>query len=372
VPEHKIPDELRRGLRNYWYPILLSDELTERPLGVERLGESLVAWRDGDGRAHAFVDRCAHRAAKLSIGDLVEGRLQCRYHGLQYDGTGQCRLVPVEQRLDGPHAQRLSVTSYPTEERGGFVWTYLGDVERFPPPPLKTDPELTDPEFAGITGNSIWEANWLIVHDNTSDPTHVPFLHGHLTARVTDAGLVLEPIDDGNALVTPEMALGTVVDRLVAESTETTNYVRRASATDDHSRTFDGVSFELPCAAAVWVPLPIGGEPVRIIQYEMPIDEHRTMVNAWIGRRCAPEEQEDTRGLLRELFWPMNKKVFEEDSWITSLQPDVEEAWKHEHLLPFDVGPPRVRKIILDAYERQQEAIRAGNGSAVRSSPART
>jgi hypothetical protein len=113
----------------------------------------------------------------------------------------------------------------------------------------------------------------------------------------------------------------------------------------------------LPCAVKVWVPVPIGGNPVRVIQYEMPIDEHRTAVNAWIGRQCAPEELEETRGLLQELFWPMNKQVFDEDSWITSLQPDVEEAWAHEHLLPFDVGPPRVRRIILDAYERQQKQI---------------
>jgi phenylpropionate dioxygenase-like ring-hydroxylating dioxygenase large terminal subunit len=365
VPKYTIPDELRHGLRNYWYPILLSSQLTaEKPLGIKRLGESLAVWRDSDGAPHVFVDRCAHRAAKLSIGDIVEGRLQCRYHGLQYDGTGQCRLVPVDQEYDGPHARRLSVCSYPVEERGGLVWAYLGDVEMFPPPPLHTDPELTDPTFASINGDSVWEANWLIVHDNTSDPTHVPFLHGHLMSRVTDSGLVLDRIDAGNDLVTPEMALGTVVEPLVAESTETTNFVKRAGATDDHSETFDEVAFELPCAVKVWVPIPIGGNPVRVIQYEMAIDEHRTAVNAWIGRQCAPEELEETRGLLQELFWPMNKQVFDEDSWITSLQPDVEEAWAHEHLLPFDVGPPRVRRLILDAYERQQKQIAEARSGA--------
>jgi nitrite reductase/ring-hydroxylating ferredoxin subunit len=360
VPQPSIPADLRRGLRNFWYPILLSSELPlDRPHGIVRLGEPLVVWRDGDGEPRVLVDRCAHRGAKLSIGDIVNGRLQCRYHGLQYDGCGQCRLVPVEQEDDGRQARRMSVTSYPVEERGGLVWAYLGDVGLFPPSPLQVDPELVDPTFAFINGTSVWEANWLIVHDNTSDPTHVPFLHGHLTSRVTDNGLVLERLDAGNDLVTPEMALGTVVEPLVAETTTTTNLVRRAGATDDHSQTFDEVAFELPCAVKVWVPLPIGGNPVRVIQYELPIDEHRTIVNAWIGRQCPAAEHEMTQGLLRELFWPMNKQVFDEDSWITSNQPDVEEAWADEHLLSFDVGPPRVRRLIRDAYERQQRHLAA-------------
>lgn len=360
MTQHTIPAELRSGLRNFWYPILLGSELPEdRPVGITRLGEPLVVWRDRDGAPRVFVDRCAHRGAKLSIGDLVDGRLQCRYHGLQYDVSGQCRLVPAEQEYDGRQARRLSVHSYPVEERGGFVWTYLGDVELFPPPPLQTDSELVDPTYASITGTSTWEANWLIVHDNTSDPTHVPFLHGHLTARVTESGLLLERMDAGNDLVTPEMGLGTVIEPLVAESTATTNMVRRAGATDDHSQTFDEVAFELPCAVKVWVPLPIGGNPVRVIQYELPIDEHCTVVNAWIGRQCPEEEREATRGLLRELFWPMNKQVFDEDSWITSNQPDVEEAWANEHLLSFDVGPPRVRRLIRDAYEAQQREMAA-------------
>ncbi len=45
-----VPAGLERGLRNYWYPILLSEDLTEeRPVAVNCLGESLVVWRDAEG-----------------------------------------------------------------------------------------------------------------------------------------------------------------------------------------------------------------------------------------------------------------------------------------------------------------------------------
>ncbi|MGH2725577.1 MAG: Rieske 2Fe-2S domain-containing protein, partial [Actinomycetota bacterium] len=190
-----VPPELRRGLLHYWYPICRSEDLgSEKPLGLKRVGEDLVLWRDAEGAAHVFTDRCAHRHAPLSIGDVVDGRLQCRYHGLQYDGTGQCRLVPLDQEMDGPQARGLRVASYPTEERGGLVWAYIGDVEMFPPPPLWTDPALTDPSFAYFIGETTWDANWLLVHDNTSDPAHVGFLHGQLAARINESGLVLEPL----------------------------------------------------------------------------------------------------------------------------------------------------------------------------------
>ncbi|KAJ6383109.1 hypothetical protein OIU77_031520 [Salix suchowensis] len=33
-----------------------------------------------------FEDRCPHRLAKLSEGQLIDGRLECLYHGWQFEG----------------------------------------------------------------------------------------------------------------------------------------------------------------------------------------------------------------------------------------------------------------------------------------------
>ena len=363
-----VPPDLRRGLRNYWYPVLTSVQLTgDAPVGVTRLGEGLVVWRDGDGVAHTFVDRCAHRGARLSIGDIVGGRLQCRYHGLQYDGTGQCRLVPIEQVEDGRQAQRLCATAYPTEERAGLVWAYLGSGDATPPPPLEMQPEMADPAYAFVVWESTWNANWLLVHDNTSDPYHVPFLHGHFVSRVGPDGLEVERLPDGNPIVSEEGFGVLVTEELTATSTDTSVLVRRKSATDDHSESFDEVEFNLPCVGSVWVPLPDGGPPVRVHQYELPIDEHTTVVYAWAGRSVPAEAHEEARGILDGFFRPTTQQIFDDDSWITENQPEVEEAWGEEHLLSFDVGPPRVRKVIRDAYERQVRDGRlppgSGNGS---------
>ena len=53
---------LEEGLRNLWYPIAPSWQVGENPLGVTRLGERIVIWRDRDGAVHALEDRCPHRA----------------------------------------------------------------------------------------------------------------------------------------------------------------------------------------------------------------------------------------------------------------------------------------------------------------------
>jgi Rieske [2Fe-2S] domain len=54
---------------NQWYPIFDSMRLKRRkPVGVTRLGEQLVLWRDSSGAVVGMFDRCSHRAARLSLG----------------------------------------------------------------------------------------------------------------------------------------------------------------------------------------------------------------------------------------------------------------------------------------------------------------
>lgn len=39
------------GLRGLWYPVLASWEVQANPVGITRLGEQIVVWRDSDGRS---------------------------------------------------------------------------------------------------------------------------------------------------------------------------------------------------------------------------------------------------------------------------------------------------------------------------------
>ena len=124
-------------LADAWYAAALSSELTAaRPLGRVILECALVLWRGGDGRPVALEDRCLHRNAALSAGQVFDGCLGCPYHGWTYDGTGRCVSVPSE----GPGAPALEcrVPSFPVREQDGLVWVWMGrrppDVEPFPMP----------------------------------------------------------------------------------------------------------------------------------------------------------------------------------------------------------------------------------------------
>jgi nitrite reductase/ring-hydroxylating ferredoxin subunit len=81
---------------NQWYPIFDSSKLKQRkPVGIMRLGERLVLWRDGTGTAVCMADRCPHRAAQLSLGWVRDDCLVCPFHGLRFDSFGRCVLIPA-------------------------------------------------------------------------------------------------------------------------------------------------------------------------------------------------------------------------------------------------------------------------------------
>lgn len=59
------------------------------------LARDLVAWRSSDGQLRVWDDRCPHRGAKLSQGQIQGNTLICPYHGLAYETTGQCVHIPA-------------------------------------------------------------------------------------------------------------------------------------------------------------------------------------------------------------------------------------------------------------------------------------
>src|SRR5947207_10718713 len=92
-------------LRNAWYIAAWADELGAEPVARRICGEPLVLFRDKANQAAALADRCCHRAAPLHMGTVVEGGLQCGYHGLIFDGLGRCVAIPDRKstRLNSSH-----------------------------------------------------------------------------------------------------------------------------------------------------------------------------------------------------------------------------------------------------------------------------
>lgn len=116
-------------LHEHWYVAALTTEVTaRRPLARTVMEQPIVLWRDREARVVAMVDRCLHRNARLSAGELFDGRIGCPYHGWTYDATGACVHVPSEG--PGPCALRRQLETFPVREQDGFVWVYLGTPTR--------------------------------------------------------------------------------------------------------------------------------------------------------------------------------------------------------------------------------------------------
>jgi phenylpropionate dioxygenase-like ring-hydroxylating dioxygenase large terminal subunit len=81
-------------LHGYWYAVAQSSDVAPGPLAVTVLGEPLVLWRTADGVLTAARDRCPHREAPLSLGQVVESGLQCPYHGWTFGASGACVRIP--------------------------------------------------------------------------------------------------------------------------------------------------------------------------------------------------------------------------------------------------------------------------------------
>ena len=110
-----------------WHPIARSEELAPGHVYHGRLlGEELALWRDDNGRANAWDNRCPHRGMRLTMGDNLGSELRCRYHGLRFSSvSGRCSVVPAHPDRAIREDIRPRVRS--VAERYGWVWVSLAD-----------------------------------------------------------------------------------------------------------------------------------------------------------------------------------------------------------------------------------------------------
>ena len=66
-------------LRNQWYTAATSTELGAKPLARTICNEPMVIFREQDGAVAVLTDRCPHRKAPLSLGEVVSNAIQCVY-----------------------------------------------------------------------------------------------------------------------------------------------------------------------------------------------------------------------------------------------------------------------------------------------------
>lgn len=165
---------------NFWYPAGEVSEFTEQPLKRRILGMDFVMFRDSHGVARVLSNTCTHRGGSLADGKVIDDCIQCPYHGWQFDGDGVCRKIP-SAGAKAKIPRRARVDAYPTVERYGLVFAFLGDLPEHERPPLYDIEEYLDTGPAEGWAATIQMVEWPFDYkrsmENGIDMAHNEFVH---------------------------------------------------------------------------------------------------------------------------------------------------------------------------------------------------
>lgn len=331
-----VEDHLATGLLNLWYLVGRSGDVSDRPVGMMRLGRNLVLWRDRAGRLQVVEDYCPHRGAPLSLGDVVDGNICCAYHGFQVSGDGCIAAVPPTP--ESPLVGQKAIKSYPVREAGGAIWVYFASDGREPPEPIFPE-EVTSPEWTGFLFITEWRCNWQTALDNRLDPVHGSYLHAGsftLSRGRRDTELKIQETPTGF---------------------ETFRSNQRGTNIDWHELVFHQdnifwVRTEIP------YPPAFGGGSFRINGHPTPIDAERTLVWFFRSRRLSGWQRDMWRFLYKNRLEARNLAVVEQDRVMLEAIPLA--ARKRERLIQTDVAVSRMRRRLLAEAARQWPGASGG------------
>ena len=333
IDEAAVERLVNRGVGNLWYPIAPSWMVHRAPVGLTRLSQPIVVWRDGNGRVHALEDRCPHRGARLSLGWNLGDRVACWYHGIEIGADGTVARVPAQQSC--PLEGQSCVKSYPAVERHGAVFAWFGDALHPEPLPLALPEQLESPDWSSFLCTAHWRCNYRYAAENVMDPMHGAYLHA----------------------VSHSMARGdkTAAMRVVATPSGFT-----FEKVGQRDVNFDWVEWGETGAAWLRLAIPYRkdagpGGSFYIIGLVTPVDEHNCRVFFWRCRKIEGWQRDVWRFLYKTRLEGLHWDVLEQDRIV--LEGMADDARDHEFLYQHDTGLSRMRRRLHHLAETQLAAL---------------
>lgn len=261
-------------MRRYWQPIGAAVELESKwTKRVRLLGEDLVLFRDRQGRRGLIAEQCPHRRASFLHGIPTENGIRCPYHGWEFSAEGKCLNQPNEPD-NCAFRDKVSTDAYPVEELGGMLFAYLG------PEPRPLLPRFDGFIAAGAIrsmGRALLPVNWLQIMENSLDPIHTEWLHGHhYEFQKEQEGIKVAISARHEKIDFREFAFGITKHRLL----------------EGHSEESDDWKIGHPIVFPNMLAVGNGDESSRYYSFQMrvPVDDHHTLhlwYNAYIPPRDA-------------------------------------------------------------------------------------
>lgn len=336
LTDQDVQAYLRLGLRNRWWPILPSRfvETGGKPVGLMRLGDPLVLWRDAGGTMHVQIDRCPHRAVPLSRGQNEGDRLRCNYHGVEVGPDGTVLSVPGQPGC--PLEGKKAVKTYPSQEIAGAIFVWFGDELHQEPVQFNLPEQLVAPEYSQFLCYADWEMFWRYSYDNVMDPMHGTFLHAN----------------------SHTMFQGETEAKFVTRDTPTGFFFEKQGQRDvnfDWSELVDDGALY----GRLEIPYPPSAGPggnFGIIAFTTPIDEKTNASFFWRVRKVQGWQRDSWRFLYKTRIEPRHWAVLEQDrEMLANCQPGLE---KFEMLYQHDAGVIRLRRYLAQQARLQLTELR--------------
>jgi phenylpropionate dioxygenase-like ring-hydroxylating dioxygenase large terminal subunit len=301
----QLADQDTPFIYNEWYVAAYANEVGRTLLARTLLNKRIVLFRQEDGTPVALDDRCAHRSYPLSASLLDGDTIVCGYHGFRYDSKGDCIAVPSAARCP----RTIGVKNYALVEKGDLVWIWMGDAEDADPATLCDQQWLISQAWTRSKGYYHLPANYITMHENLLDLTHLSYLHANSFGTPDYASAPFQTKFSENEFMIRRDVVPTLLPPVWGVPTGLSGV---ATAARVATSTFKSPGFHEVQVSFYDSALPVKDRPVSTIRTaHLPTPETHSSMHYFIvhGRDFALEDDGVTQFMHEQLFAAFKEDV---------------------------------------------------------------
>jgi phenylpropionate dioxygenase-like ring-hydroxylating dioxygenase large terminal subunit len=334
-----------------WCDAFRTDEVQETPSAHTILGDNVVLFRQDDGRPVALEDACPHKKLPLSMGRREGDHIECGYHGMVVDGSGQCVHIPSQTTIP----KKASVRAYPLAEKFGFVWIWMGDASLADEALILDIDDFDNPTWGRTRGDSmVLETSYLNITDNLLDPSHVAWVHRSSFAAdgCEDTPLEVKTEDQG-----------VTVHRWILDR-EPPAYYAKLVKFEGHCDRLQHYEVRFPSIAinkSIFTPAgtksdngALHEQAYVMVSYNFltPVNEHQTKYFWFQHRNTDPDDAAITADISKG-----TEQAFEEDRLVLEgVERGQQSSESANVVLGIDHGPIRFRQLLEKKIALERES----------------
>jgi vanillate O-demethylase monooxygenase subunit len=288
------------------------------------------------------------------MGKIVGGdRIQCPYHGLEFDGTGAC--------VHNPHGaknipSRAHLKSYPVVEKHKAAWIWMGDARA-------DETKVPDfgvldnvPELYATKHDSIMiRANYQLIIDNLLDLSHTSYLHEGILGNQDTVESEITVEQDGDDVVVGRHATNSAPPGMFAQfwpghPPRVDKFTRMRWMAPSTLRLVTGI-----CKMGAPTDSGTGYHAIHMLTPESEASTHYFFTAVRFGVKTTDEKLNRE---LQEKIASMRRFAFEEqDAPVIEAQQRIIETANRPLdpvILAIDVGPVRYKRVLGKMLEAER------------------